>query len=200
MLSVNRAANTSAPSSYRSFSCSVFTAITPDPCETQRPFRVSCLAKKLHWLLHSTHMSTTTVYLGADHAGFALKQQIKEKLLQDGHEIYDLSPTFKAGDDYPQIARAVAQQVARDPQSRGVLACGSGIGVTIAANRIKGIRAFDALDAELTTLARQHTDANVIAFSGWRLKLADAEKLLDIFFNTRFSPAERHHRRVDQLK
>ena len=144
-------------------------------------------------------MTTSTIYIGADHAGFALKEQVKAKLLHDGHEIYDLSPNYREGDDYPVSAHAVATHVSKDPGSRGVLVCGSGVGVTIAANRVKGIRAFDAYDEATTKLAREHNDANVIALSGWHLNFPKAKKLLSVFFGTKASKAERHVRRVKQL-
>ncbi len=149
-------------------------------------------------LLHFRYMSFT-VYLGADHAGFQLKEQVKTKLLRDGYAVYDLTPNYRSGDDYPLVARIVATHVSKDKGSRGVLVCGTGVGVTIGANRIKGIRAFDAWDAKGTKLARHDDDANIIAFSGWRLTFPTAKKLLDIFFKTRFSVAKRHHRRVKQL-
>jgi len=139
------------------------------------------------------------VYVGADHAGFALKEQVKTKLMDDGYHVYDLSRNFRDGDDYPVSAHAVATHVAKDEGSRGVLICGSGVGMTIAANRMKGIRAFDAFDAKTTELAREHNDANVIALSGWHLDFPKAKKILDVFFTTKFSKAERHHRRVKQL-
>jgi ribose 5-phosphate isomerase B len=140
-----------------------------------------------------------TVYLGADHAGFALKEQVKAKLLRDGYEIYDLSPHYREGDDYPVPAHAVATHVTRNPGSRGVLVCGSGVGVVIGANRIRGARAFDAYDEKTTKLAREHNDANIIALSGWHLSFPKAKKLLDLFFKTKFSSAERRQRRVKQL-
>lgn len=142
---------------------------------------------------------TTTVFIGADHAGFKLKQQLKAALLDGGHEIYDLSPVFKDGDDYPLVAKRLAQLVAKHEGARGVLVCGSGVGVTIAANRVKGVRAFDAWDVAETKLAREHNNVNVIALSGWRMKLPQAKRLVDVFFKTKFSSAERHHRRVKQL-
>lgn len=140
-----------------------------------------------------------TIYLGADHAGYRLKEKVKARLIADGHRVRDLSPTFKDGDDYPVPARAVATRVAKNKGSRGVLVCGSGVGMAIGANRVKGIRAFDAFDEKTVKLAREHNDANVIALSGWHLNASKAEKLLGIFFKTRSSSASRHRRRVKQL-
>jgi ribose 5-phosphate isomerase B len=144
-------------------------------------------------------MSYPPLFLGADHAGFALKEKLKAALLDLGYEIYDLSPRFKEGDDYPLPAKKVSAAVSKTRESRGILVCGSGIGVSIAANRMKGIRAFDAHDVKETRLAREHNDANVIALSGWRMSKQDALRLVQTFLKTSFSKAERHHRRVKQL-
>ena len=110
-----------------------------------------------------------------------------------------LSPTFVAGDDYPSHGFRVARHVAKTKDARGILVCGSGVGVSIAANQIKGARAFDAFDARTTKLAREHNDANIIALSGWHLPAAKAKHLVDLFLKTKFSGATRHHRRVKQL-
>lgn len=144
-------------------------------------------------------MPRPVVFLGADHAGFHLKEQIKPQILKQGYKVIDASSTFVEGDDYPAPASIVAHFVSKTPGSRGVLVCGSGIGVTIAANRVKSIRAFDAFDEKTVKLAREHADANVMSLSGWRLTMKESLKLLDIFFNTPFSKAARHHRRVKQL-
>ncbi len=145
-------------------------------------------------------MTVFTIFLGADHAGFALKKKIAPHLTKRGMIVVDLSPRFVPNDDYPKIARRVAKHVAKTKNARGILVCGSGVGVSIAANRMKGIRAFDAYDAETTKLAREDNDANVIAFSGWRQSARDVTKLLDLFLETKFSTATRHGRRVKQLE
>jgi ribose 5-phosphate isomerase B len=139
-----------------------------------------------------------TIYLGADHAGFGLKEEIK-KLFGTKIHVEDLSPVFTDEDDYPEIAFAVAKKVSKTKGSRGILVCGSGVGVSIAANRMKGVRAFDAFDEETVKLAREHNDANVIALSGWRLDAKRAKQFIDLFLKTKHSSATRHHRRVKQL-
>ncbi len=139
------------------------------------------------------------LYLGADHAGFALKEKLKSALLKHDYTFTDLSPTFQANDDYPLHAQRVAKAVAQDKKSRGILVCGSGVGVSIAANRNKGIRAFDAHDVKEVILAREHNDANVIALSGWRMTEKQAITLIETFLQTPFSKAARHQRRVKQL-
>lgn len=144
-------------------------------------------------------MPSPVVFLGADHAGFALKELVKSLLEKRNLTVIDLSPSFQKGDDYPKHAHVVAERVAKTKGARGVLVCGSGVGVTIAANRVKGVRAFDAYDEKTVLLAREHNDANIIALSGWRLTPARAKRLLDLFFTTAFSTALRHRRRVRQL-
>jgi ribose 5-phosphate isomerase B len=144
-------------------------------------------------------MTKPLIFLGADHAGFKLKEALKADLLNKGYEIYDLSPRFKADDDYPLHAKKVAMAITKSPESRGILVCGSGVGVSIAANRMKGVRAFDAHDEKEVKLAREHNDANVIALSGWRMDEKHAMKLVNAFLKTKTSKAERHRRRVKQL-
>lgn len=144
-------------------------------------------------------MKKTNLFLGADHAGFGLKEDLKRWLDKTGVGYKDLSPVYTDEDDYPEIAFAVAKKVARTKSTRGILVCGSGVGVSIAANRLKGVRAFDAFDEQTVKLAREHNDANVIALSGWHLTASEAQKLLKIFFATPFSKAVRHHRRVKLL-
>jgi ribose 5-phosphate isomerase B len=144
-------------------------------------------------------MKKTNLFLGADHAGFGLKEELKKWLDKSGIGYKDLSPVYTDEDDYPEIAFAVAKKVARTKGARGILICGSGVGVAIAANRLKGVRSFDAFDERTVKLAREHNDANVIALSGWHLTATEAQKLLKIFFVTKASTAERHKRRVKQL-
>lgn len=142
----------------------------------------------------------TKLILGADHAGFELKEKIKKYLVAQKYALKDLSPELVAGDDYPAIGSRVARAVAKDSQARGILVCGSGIGVAIAANRIKGARAFAAHTAEEVKQAREHNNANIITLSGWNMDARYAMRLIETFLTTAFSKAERHKRRVKQLK
>ncbi len=144
-----------------------------------------------------SHMKYQVIFIGADHAGFKLKEQLKKSL--KNAVIEDLSPDFKAGDDYPIVSKRLAQAVTKTKEARGILVCGSGVGVIMAANRIKGARAFDAFDEKTVKLAREHNDANIMALSGWRQDAKTAKKLIGIFLNTKSSTAARHQRRVKQL-
>ncbi len=145
-------------------------------------------------------MLRPTLFLAADHAGFSLKTKLVEFLARRGIDIRDLSPKFMAGDDYPKIAARLARAVAQKKHARGILVCGNGVGMVIAANRVPGVRAFHAGDEKTTRLARAHNNANVLALSGWHLSPTQATKLADLFLTTRFSTAQRHRRRVKQLQ
>ncbi|MCR4278506.1 MAG: RpiB/LacA/LacB family sugar-phosphate isomerase [bacterium] len=144
-------------------------------------------------------MKPSIIYLGADHAGFELKEKIENWLLNNGYCVEDLSPTLTKGDDYPKIGFHLAKIVSKEPTSRGILICGSGVGVTIAANRVNGARAFTAHSVPEATRAREHNNANIISLSGWNMSAKKATTLLQIFFNTPFSKVSRHARRVKQL-
>jgi ribose 5-phosphate isomerase B len=153
------------------------------------------------------------LFLAADHAGFALKDRIKASLTKKGIKIIDLTPVFKDGDDYPLVAQKLTKAItSAGPQVRksavrgtryevrGLLFCGSGVGVCIAANRQKGIRAAVGFSPEEVKLAREHNDINVLCLAGWNhADETKATKLIDIFLKTKRSPAARHLRRVKQL-
>ena len=144
-------------------------------------------------------MIQPTLFLGADHAGYQLKESIKSWLIKTGHIVKDLSPTFDKDDDYPAHGKRVANAVVKTTNGFGILVCGSGVGISIAANRVKGARAFDAYDEHITKLAREHTDANIITLSGWYTSNTQAHTLIGLFLRTQFSTEKRHARRVKQL-
>lgn len=145
-------------------------------------------------------MTTKThLIFGADHAGYDLKEQLIEASMQLGYNGSDITPEPKAGDDYPPIALQVAQEVLADKNALGVLVCGTGNGMEIAANRAKGIRAFVARSVEDAELAREHNHANVIIFGGRVTKPALAIKILKAWLEAKPSRESRHLRRVKQL-
>lgn len=139
------------------------------------------------------------LYLGADHAGFKLKEKLKALLLRRRVKLIDLSPVFRAGDDYPLIGRRLAKKVAGDKTARGILVCGSGVGVAITANRVKGARAVEGYSTTQVKLAREHNDVNVLTLGGWNTPLGTALRLIKTFLSTKTSTATRHRRRVKQL-
>jgi len=141
------------------------------------------------------------IYLGADHAGFKLKEQLK-KYLQTQKINFEDSGNFKLSknDDYPEFGFKVAKAVAKDPQNRGILICGSSFGVCIVANKVKGIRAVSVGNIKDAKLSRKHNDANILCLSGWDLNLEIAKKIINIWLKTKFSKAKRHLRRLAMIK
>ena len=139
------------------------------------------------------------IYLGADHAGFKLKESLREALIQAKFLVCDLSPRLVKGDDYPLAAKKVTLAVLHIEGSLGVLVCGTGHGMDIAANRHRGVRAIVARNEQDARLSREHNHANVIVLGGWVTKPALAKKIVMKFIKTKPSKVERHVRRVKQL-
>lgn len=138
------------------------------------------------------------VALGADHAGFALKDVLKSTLDGLGVEHHDFGTESAASVDYPDFAQAVAEGVASGRFDRGVLVCGSGIGMAIAANKIPGIRAAVVGDEDNARLCRAHNDANVLTLGARTLTVDRARAIVGTFLNTSFEGG-RHARRVDKI-
>ncbi|MGH3384837.1 MAG: ribose-5-phosphate isomerase [Nocardioidaceae bacterium] len=140
------------------------------------------------------------VHLGADHAGFDLKQQLVSWLRELGHDVVDHGPlAYDAADDYPPFCLRAAQSVVADGDSLGVVIGGSGNGEQIAANKVTGVRAVLAWSVETASLGRQHNDANVVAV-GARMHTSDqAKAFVEAFLSTPYSGDERHSRRIAML-
>ena len=138
------------------------------------------------------------VAIGADHAGFELKELLKSRLVAGGHEVDDLGTFGTASTDYPDWAAKVAAAVATRSAERGLLVCGSGVGMAIAANRQRGVRAVPANDLFTVELARRHNDANVLALGARIVAAPLAEEILNRFLATPFDGG-RHRPRVDKL-
>jgi ribose 5-phosphate isomerase B len=137
------------------------------------------------------------IFIGGDHAGTALRAELRETLKGWGHEVVDVGTDGTASVDYPEYAVRVAEPVARG-EGVGVLVCGSGIGVDIAANKVPGVRSARVTDGYSARLSRAHNDANVICL-GARLTAAGlAEEILKIWLETPFEGG-RHQRRIDQI-
>jgi RpiB/LacA/LacB family sugar-phosphate isomerase len=141
----------------------------------------------------------TRVAIGADHAGSALKELLKEHLQTRGVSVADVSAHSSDGDDYPDYAQAVADSVALQRSQFGVLVCATGIGMSMAANKVPGVRAALATDERLAALAREHNDANVLCLGAKTTPPDLAQKILDIFLTTQFEGA-RHQRRVNKME
>lgn len=140
------------------------------------------------------------IYVGADHAGFALKEKIKKWLTKKKILFIDLGDKkLRPKDDYPDYAVKVARAVAKH-KSQGILMCGSAQGICIAANKIKEIRAVAPYTLHEVKLSREHEDANIICLSGWFFTLMKAKKMIELFLNTPFSGEARHVRRINKIK
>jgi ribose 5-phosphate isomerase B len=138
------------------------------------------------------------IAVGSDHAGFGLKSQVVPLLEAEGHKVFDVGATSEESADYPLYAELAARLVANGEAERAVVVCGSGTGVSIAANKVDGIRAVNAHDTEEAELGRRHNDANVLALAGRRLEEDDAAAIVRAFLAVDFEGG-RHGRRVDQL-
>ncbi len=138
------------------------------------------------------------ISIASDHAGFEQKEALKAYLASQGHEVEDLGPASDGRVDYPDYAASVARSVAAGDAERGVLVCGTGIGMAIAANKVRGIRAANVVSPEFAALCREHNDCNVVTVSGRFVSLEDNQRILDAFLGTDFGGG-RHGGRVDKI-
>ena len=138
------------------------------------------------------------IAMGSDHAGFELKEAVKSQLEADGHEVEDVGTHSPESTDYPPFAAKAAELVADGQAEKGVIVCGSGVGVSIVANKIDGIRAVNAHDPAEAEMSRRHNDANVVTLSGARLGADDARPIVETFLTTGFEGG-RHERRVNEI-
>jgi ribose 5-phosphate isomerase B len=138
------------------------------------------------------------IAVGADHAGFAMKQVLVQKLRDEGHEVADLGTTSTESTDYPDFAAAVGHAVAQGKAEKGLLVCSSGVGMSIAANKIKGIRAALGTNEEEVMFSRAHNDANILALGAKFTPEQQASKMLEVFLQTPFEGG-RHARRVAKI-
>ena len=138
------------------------------------------------------------VYIASDHAGFHLKDFLAEYLVGKGHEVHDLGPASDAGCDYPDSARLVTEALLQREDALGILICGTGIGVSLCANKVRGIRCAlcgDVLSAELT---RQHNDSNMLAMGGRIIGIETAKAIVKTWLCTEFAGG-RHERRIGKI-
>jgi RpiB/LacA/LacB family sugar-phosphate isomerase len=140
------------------------------------------------------------IVIGSDHAGLALKQEIMARLSQDGHDVLDVGTHSAAPVDYPDYAEAVSQTLLKGRAERGVLVCGSGVGASVAANKIPGIRAAICHDVYSAHQGVEHDDMNVLVLGGRIVGPALARELVRAFVSAGFSHEERHVRRLEKVK
>ena len=138
------------------------------------------------------------VAIGADHGGFDAKEKLVTYLKNKGYAVADMGTNSSESVDYPDFAEKVCQEILQQKADFGILICGTGIGISIAANRHVGIRAALLYNDETAALARQHNNANIAVFGGRMMSVDDMEKRLDIFLNTGFEGG-RHLRRIEKI-
>ena len=139
------------------------------------------------------------IAIGADHAGFEEKEKIKRSLDNLGVEYTDMGTDSTASVDYPDYAKKVGEAVAGGEFDRGILVCGSGTGMAIAANKVPGIRAAVAWNEEIARLSRQHNDANVLSLAARYIPDEEQEKIVKAWLETDFDGG-RHERRVEKIE
>ena len=141
------------------------------------------------------------IYIGSDHAGYSLKEKVQDHLKSKDHEVVDLGTFDESSIDYPDIAHEVADKVAENENSLGVLICGTGIGMSMAANTVPGVRAAVCTTEEMAEMTRRHNNANLLCLGARLISDELAYKITDKFLSTGFEDnEERHVRRVDKIE
>src|SRR5882672_5703341 len=126
------------------------------------------------------------IAIGADHAGFRLKEHVRDHLRAEGHEVVDVGTSSEVSTDYPDYAKVVAQDVSQGKADRGVLVCSTGIGMSIAANKVHGVRAALGANEDSVRLTRAHNNANILTIGAKYTDQAEAKRFVDIFLSTPF--------------
>lgn len=140
------------------------------------------------------------IVIGSDHGGFALKEVVKQHLTAEGYEVLDCGCYDTSSVDYPVYGRAVAEKVASGEFEKGIVVCSTGIGISIAANKVKGVRAALCSEPYSAKMTRLHNNANVLAMGALCIGNNIAIEIVDTFLNTEFSGEERHQRRIDLIE
>lgn len=138
------------------------------------------------------------IAIAADHAGFSLKEKLRQRLAGEGHEVLDFGTGNAESCDYPDFAQPVAREVAQGRSDRGILVCSTGIGMAMAANKVDGVRAAPAQSEDEVRLTREHNDANVLTLGAKYLDEEHAANLIHVFLDTAFAGG-RHARRVAKI-
>ena len=137
--------------------------------------------------------------MGADHAGFSVKEEIREYLESKGYTILDKGAYSEASVDYPEFGHAVGNSVQSGESTKGIVVCGSGIGISMAANKVEGIRAALCISAEHAKISRLHNDANVLAIGARMTDYDVIRDIVDTWFSTEFEGG-RHSRRINKIE
>ncbi|SHE97142.1 ribose 5-phosphate isomerase B [Desulforamulus putei] len=143
-------------------------------------------------------MNKISVVLGSDHAGFEMKEQIRQYLQGRGYFVQDMGCQGTESCDYPDFALAVGEKIRSGECQRGILICGTGVGMAIAVNKVPGVRAANVFDPAIAVLAREHNDANVVTLGSRFIDLEKAREIVEKFMTTDFA-GDRHARRVNKI-
>ncbi|MBW2638148.1 MAG: ribose 5-phosphate isomerase B [Deltaproteobacteria bacterium] len=138
------------------------------------------------------------IAIGSDHAGFTLKEGVKKFLSQGDLEIEDMGTHSADSVDYPDFGMEVARRVSSEKAAKGILVCGSGVGMSIVANRFPGVRAALSLDRETAIMSRKHNDSNILVLAGRRSDIETAESIVAAWLETEFEGG-RHQKRLDKI-
>ncbi len=140
------------------------------------------------------------IAIGSDHGGFALKEKVKTHLKEKGYSVEDFGCDSTASCDYPDFGRAAALAVAHGQCEKGIVICSTGIGISITANKVAGIRCALCTDPYMAKMTRLHNDANVLAMGAGVVGEGIAMEIVDVFLSTEFSGEERHQRRINKIE
>ena len=145
-------------------------------------------------------MTKSTIYIGADHAGWELKEFLEEYLKKEGFNIIDMgNQDLVSNDDYPDFGYAVAKRVVTDVGSHGIVICGNGQGICIVANKVHGARAATGFNTDVAKSAREDDDSNILCLPGRQLNEKESKAIVDVWLSTEFSGSDRHIRRLKKL-
>ncbi|MBN1664386.1 MAG: ribose 5-phosphate isomerase B [Deltaproteobacteria bacterium] len=144
-------------------------------------------------------MNTETIIIGTDHAGYQLKEDIKTFLIDKGMTVVDVGAPSGDSVDYPDYGALAARRISSGEINRGILICGSGIGMSIVANKFPRVRAALCLDEDMARLSRLHNDSNILVLAGRKTDASTARKIVDIWLVTEFEGG-RHQKRIDKIK
>ncbi len=139
------------------------------------------------------------IAVGADHGGYGHKEAIKKHLIERGYEVEDFGTYNEESTDYNEFAIKVAESVRDKKSDRGILVCGTGIGMSVMANKVEGIRAALVHDLFTAEATRLHNDSNILAMGGRVIELEKAIKIVDLWIDTKFSNEDRHIRRINKI-
>ena len=146
-------------------------------------------------------MTKPTIYIGADHAGWELKEVLEDYLKEENYKVVDMgNQNLVDGDDYPDFGYAVAKRVVTDDGSHGIVICGNAQGICIVANKVKGARAATGFDTVVAKSSREDDNANILCLPGRHINTLEAKKIVDTWLETKFSGSDRHIRRLKKVE